>query len=106
MLVIRRVMRRDRHGEARMIATESARGKSLAFHHRHLMLVFMNAVMHYVVDSGFGTEIAGFELIHRNQACAGRNEACAAGESLATFRRGGVARSNSSDPAKHKPAME
>ena len=106
MLVIRRLMRRDRNREASMIATVLAGGEGLALHHRHLVPVLMDAVMHNFVDSGLGTEIARFELVHKCYARAGRNEVWAAGESSATLRRGGVANSNSSDPAKHNPAME
>jgi len=40
------------------------RGKCLALHHGHLMLVLVNAIMHDVVDSGFGAKIARFELVH------------------------------------------
>lgn len=69
MLVIRRVMRRDGDGETRMIAAVFARGKGLPFHHRYLVLVLMNALVHDIVDSRFGTKIAWFELIHRLSSC-------------------------------------
>jgi hypothetical protein len=83
-----------------------ARWERLAFHHGHLMLVLVDSIMHHVVDSGSGTKIAGLELIHNLYAWAGRNAPWAAGAWSATFRRGGVAASNSNDPAKHNPAME
>jgi hypothetical protein len=66
MLVVGRVVRRDRNTEARMISAMFTRGKRLAFHHRHLVLVLMDSVMHHIVDSRLGTEIAGFELIHKD----------------------------------------
>jgi hypothetical protein len=64
MLVIGRVMRRNRNGEAWMFSAQFARGKRLALHHRHLMLVLMDSIVHHVVDSGFGAQIARLELIH------------------------------------------
>ena len=54
MLVIRRMMRRDRDGKSRMIPAMLARRERLALHHRHLMLVLMDAMMDDVVDPGFG----------------------------------------------------
>ena len=64
MLVIGRMMRRDRDRKARMITAMLACGKRLALHHRYLVLVLMDAIMDDVVDPGFGAQIAGFELIH------------------------------------------
>ena len=66
MLVVGRVVSRDRNREASMIATEFAGGEGLALHHSHLVPVLMDTVMHNVVDSGLGTEIARFELFHRD----------------------------------------
>ena len=58
-------MRRNRNGETGMIAAVLAGRKCFAFHHRHLVLVLMDTVMHYVVYSGFWAQIARFELIHK-----------------------------------------
>ena len=106
MLVIGRVVRRDRNGKPRMIAAVFARRKRLALHHRDLVLILMDSIMHHVVDSGFGAKVARFELIHNFYARAGRKAPWAAGAWFVTFRRGGVASKSSSDPAKHSPAME
>ena len=65
VFVIRRVMRRDGDGETRMIAALFAGRKHLAFHYCHLVLILVNPIVHNVVDSGFGAEIARFELIHK-----------------------------------------
>ncbi len=81
-------------------------GKRLALHHRYLMFVLMDAIMHDIVDARSGTQIARLELIHNFYARAGRKAPWAVGASFATFRRGGVASSKSSDPAKHRPAIE
>jgi hypothetical protein len=64
MLVIRRVMRRYREGESRMVAAMLAGRESLTLYHGHLVLVLMGSVVHHVVNSGFGAEIARFELLH------------------------------------------
>lgn len=108
MLVIGRVVRRQRQGKSRMMAAVPARRERLTLHHRHLMLVLMDTVMDDVVDSGFWAEIARFELFHKFYARAGDcpSAGWAMRASSATFRRGGVASSNSSDPTKHSPAME
>ena len=65
VLVIGRVMRGNGDGEARMIAALFACRKRLALDHRHLVLVLVNPIVHNIVDSGFGAEIARFELIHK-----------------------------------------
>jgi len=54
MFVIRGVVRRNRNGETGMITALFTDRKGLALHHRHLMLVVMNSVMHDIVDPGFG----------------------------------------------------
>jgi hypothetical protein len=105
MLVIRRVMGRNRKRKSRMFAAMPAQRERFALHHRHLMLVLMDPIMHYVVDSGSGTKIAGLELIHNIYARAGRKAPWAAGAWSGTCRRGGVASSSRNDPAKHNPAM-
>jgi hypothetical protein len=65
MLMIGRVMRRDGDGKSWMLAALFASRKRLALHHCHLVLILVNPIVHDVVDSGFGAEIARFELIHK-----------------------------------------
>lgn len=64
VLVIGRMMRRNGNGESRVLAALFTSRKRLAFHHRHLVLILMNPVMHNIVNSGFRAEVARFELIH------------------------------------------
>ena len=54
MLVIRRVMRRDRERKARMMAAVLARRERLTLYHRHLVLILMDPIMDDIVDPGFG----------------------------------------------------
>lgn len=54
-----------------------ARREGFAFHHGHLVLVLVDAIMHDVVDSGSGAKVAWFELVHilgsgRPQSAVGR----------------------------------
>jgi hypothetical protein len=65
MFVIGRMMRRDGKGKSWVLAAMPAGRKRLALHHGHLVLILVNTIMHNVVDSGFGAEIARFELIHK-----------------------------------------
>jgi hypothetical protein len=65
MLVIGRMMRRDGKGKSRVLAAMPAGRKRLALHHRHLVLILMDSIVHNIVDSGFGAEIARFELFHK-----------------------------------------
>jgi hypothetical protein len=107
VLMIGRMMRRNGNDESRMIAALFAGRKRLALHHCHLVFILVDSIVHDVVDSGFWAEIARFELIHKLfYARAGRSAPWPAGASSAILRRGGVAINNSSDPAKHNPAME
>ncbi len=109
MFVIGRVMGRCRERESRMIAAMPAGRKRLALYDCYLMLVLMDAVMNNVVNSRSGALVARFELFHSRYARAGDCPSAvwvAALTTSPTFRRGGVASNNSSDPAKHNPAME
>jgi hypothetical protein len=74
MFVIRRMMRCNGDRESGVIAALFASRKRLALHHCHLVPILMDSIVHNVVNSGFGAEIARFELIHKlSYACAGRN---------------------------------
>jgi len=59
------MMRRDGKRKPRVLAAMPAGRKRLAFHHGHLVLILMDSIVHNVVDSGFGAEIARFELFHK-----------------------------------------
>jgi len=54
MFVIGRVMRRNGKGKSRVLAAMPAGRKWLALHHRHLVFILMNPIVHNIVDSGFG----------------------------------------------------